>query len=226
MLRYKKSSGLILALDVSDSKSAVQIVSMTSQYLDAIKIGLPLTLACGFHIIERLKESTNLPIIADFKIADVPAFAQKVTRNSFDAGADAITVHGFAGPTTLEACIDEAKGSKDVIVMTELTHPDAELFMQPVADDIARMAYELGASGIQAPGTRPERIEKVRRIIGDDMLILSCGIGTQGGNVGSAIKAGADFEIVGRRIYLAPNPQKAAESIPKVLRKIGNVNKT
>lgn len=224
MLRSKKNNGLVLALDVTDSKSAVEIASMTSQYLDAIKIGLPLTLACSLGIIEKLKKLTNLPIITDFKIADVPEFARRVSRDSFDAGADAITVHGFIGPTALEACIDEAKGGKDVIVMTEITHPDAELFMQPVADDIARMAYDLGASGIQAPGTRPKRIEKLRRIIGDDMLILSCGIGAQGGKVGSAIKAGADFEIVGRTIYLDPNPQKAAENISKVLRKIGSGN--
>ena len=50
-----------------------------------------------------------------------------------------------------------------------------------------------------------------------DRLIISCGVGYQGTPYGSAVKAGADFEIIGRAIYNSENPlneaKKAYEAI-------------
>ena len=73
-------------------------------------------------------------------------------------------------------------------------------------------AYFHGASGIIAPGTRTERIRELRKIVGN-LLILTPGIGAQGGSASEAIKAGADFVIVGRAIYNASSPRNAAENI-------------
>jgi orotidine-5'-phosphate decarboxylase len=44
-------------------------------------------------------------------------------------------------------------------------------------------------------------------------MIAFCGIGSQGGKFGEAIAAGGDFEIIGRAIYDAPDPLKAAAEI-------------
>lgn len=217
-LNLHKRNRLILALDIENLKHAVSIATLCSPYIDAIKIGLPLISTMSLNIINKLKKSTNLPIIADLKIADIGDIARKTVRAAFKKGADAITIWGFVGPTAIEICLEEAKNDKGVIVLTELTHPDAEFFMQPVAEKIVEMAKDLGVSGIQAPGTRPERIQRFREIVGDNMLIFACGIGAQGGEYGSAIKAGADFEIVGRGIYMDPNPEKVAQYIANRLK--------
>jgi len=66
------------------------------------------------------------------------------------------------------------------------------------------------AYGVVAPATRPESIKKIRKIVGD-MIIISPGIKVQGGKVGSALNVGADFEIIGRGIYDDKNPQSAAK---------------
>lgn len=213
MLKDFCKTHLIIALDVMDILEAVKIASAVSSYVDAIKIGIPLGLVAGYGIFQRLKEETGLPIIADVKIADVPHIAREIARICFDAGADAVTVHGFVGPSSIEACVAEAGSSKDVTVMTEITHPDASLFMEDVSQVIARLAKDTGASGIQAPGNRPERVRIMRKIVGNEMTIISCGMGFQGGKRGSALRAGADFEIYGRSIYKAPNPEKAAKEI-------------
>jgi len=76
------------------------------------------------------------------------------------------------------------------------------------------MAVELGAAGIVAPATRPERLNLFRQIVGDK-LILSPGVGAQGGTVADPIRAGADYIIVGRAIYDAANPRAEAEKITK-----------
>ena len=46
---------------------------------------------------------------------------------------------------------------------------------------------------------------------------MSPGVGAQGGNSKEALKAGADFIIVGRGIYLSDNPAKAAEQYSRDL---------
>lgn len=218
MLKSKINNRLILALDVTDIDRAIEVASVTSEYVDAIKIGLPLGLTAGLKIIDTMRKNTDLPMIADIKISDVPEIARGLAHTCFDSGFDAVTVHGFVGPTAIEECIRESKAIKDVIVVTETTHQDAEIFMQPVSEDIARMAKDLGATGIQAPGTRPERVKLLRTIVGENMTIVSCGIGAQGGKIGGAIKAGADFEIIGRTIYNATDPQQMAKEISNKLK--------
>ena len=220
LLESKINNHLILALDITNIDRAIKVALMTSEYIDAIKIGLPLGLVASLDIIQRIKERTDLPIMADIKICDVPEIAKKLAHVCFDSGADAITIHGFAGPCAVEECVNVSGREKDVIVLTEITHPDAAIFMESVSEDIARMARDVGASGIQAPGTRPEKVSLFRSIVGDDMLIVSCGIGAQGGKIGGAIEAGADFEIFGRSITATLNPEESAREISRRLKEV------
>jgi orotidine-5'-phosphate decarboxylase len=81
-----------------------------------------------------------------------------------------------------------------------------------VADKLARLAVEAGASGIIAPATRPERVRELREIVGQ-LLILCPGVGAQGGSASDTIAAGADYVIVGRSIYQAEDPRGVAESL-------------
>ena len=101
--------------------------------------------------------------------------------------------------------------------MSEMSHPGGKEFTAPVADRIAQMAREVGARGIVAPATRPERVAALRRIIGD-LEIISPGVGAQGGKASDALRAGADYVIVGRSIYNAPDPREAARNMAEEAR--------
>jgi orotidine-5'-phosphate decarboxylase len=82
---------------------------------------------------------------------------------------------------------------------------------------MARMAVEAGASGVVAPATRPERIKLIRSIIGE-RIIISPGVGAQGGSAGEALQAGADYLIVGRSIYEAEDPVGSAKKLLALVR--------
>ena len=69
-----------------------------------------------------------------------------------------------------------------------------------------------------APATRPERVTFIKGLVGD-LKVLSPGVGAQGGSAAQAISAGADYVIVGRSIYQADDPKKAAENIASEIRK-------
>jgi orotidine-5'-phosphate decarboxylase len=213
----RKKTQLVLALDVTDKKQAISISKEVAEYVDAIKIGYPLVLGAGIGIINTLSEFAL--IIADFKVADIPNTSRLICSQAFESGARAVIVHGFTGRDSLFECVKTGKDyNGDIFVVTEMSHPGAVDFMQPKALELARLAVESGACGVVAPATRPERVKEIRRVVGE-LTIISPGVGAQGGSAAEAIRAGADYVIVGRSIYDSRAPEREAEKIAREIDK-------
>ena len=210
-MAMKKENGIILALDVETKEKALEVCEEVAGFVDAIKVGYPLVLNTGLSIIGELKRF-NKPIIADFKVADIPFVSQKICEAAASAGADYVIIQGFVGEDVMNAC----KKVVSIFVVAEMSHPGAVDFMAENAEGIASMARK-HAVGIVAPATRPQRIKELR-IAAGDLTIISPGVAAQGANVGDAIRAGADFEIIGRGIYGADNPAKAAEEFSSIIK--------
>ena len=204
----QKKNRIILALDVTSRADAKRVVEAVKGYVDAIKINWPLVLATGPDIIREMSRVKD--VICDFKIADIPNTNKLIVEQAMSRGASAVICHGFTGDDSVKACVDAAKGQ--VFVVTEMSHPGGKQFTAPVADKLAALAKSAGARGIVAPATRPERIAALRKIIGG-LEIISPGVGAQGGKASDAIRAGADYIIVGRAIYDAPDPGGAAKAL-------------
>jgi orotidine-5'-phosphate decarboxylase len=111
-----------------------------------------------------------------------------------------------------------------VTVLTNLTasdlieqgidHPLAELVLHR-----AKLAKEAGFDGVIASG---HEAAAIRKVVGPDFLIVTPGIRPQGAGTQdqaramtpkAAIKAGADYLVVGRPITRASDPRAAAEAI-------------
>lgn len=204
----QKKNRIILALDVTSRADAMRVVEAVKGYVDAIKINWPLILATDPYIIREMSRVKD--VICDFKIADIPNTNKLIVEQAMSRGASAVICHGFTGDDSVKACVDAAKGQ--VFVVTEMSHPGGKQFTAPVADKLATLAKSAGARGIVAPATRPERIAALRKIIGG-LEIISPGVGAQGGKASDAIRAGADYIIVGRAIYDAPDPGGAAKAL-------------
>lgn len=203
-----------MALDETDPIKARSVAEAVAPHVDAIKINWPLILSAGPGIITEL--SALAPVICDFKLADIPNTNRLITEQAIGRGAEGIIVQGFPGADSVKAVVEAAAGA-EVFVVTEMSHPGGKEYTAAVADRIARMAVEVKASGVIAPATRPGRIAEIRSIVGS-LSILSPGVGAQGGSAADAIRAGADFVIVGRSIYGSPHPAKAAKAISEEVR--------
>lgn len=205
---------MILALDVTSRDRAMSIVAATREHVDAVKVNWPLILAAGPEIITELSKVAD--VICDMKIADIPNTNRLIVEQAVARGASAVIAHGFAGEDSVKACVEAANGQ--VFVVTEMSHPGGRQFTAPVADRLAALAKDAGARGIVAPATRPERIAALRKIIGG-LEIISPGVGVQGGKASDAVRAGADYVIVGRAIYEAPDPGAAAKAVADEVRR-------
>lgn len=204
---------IILALDVRNIHEALELMDKVSDYLDTVKIGYPLVLAEGLESVSKIKKKYDIKVICDFKVADIPATNQKIANVTFQAGADAIIAHGFVGKDSVESCLESArKLDKEIFLLTEMSHPGATNFMQPVSMNIASMGVEIGITNYVGPSTRLDRLKMIREIVGKDSFIISPGVGVQGGNARDTLQF-ADAIIVGRSIYLSDDPVNALESI-------------
>jgi orotidine-5'-phosphate decarboxylase len=83
----------------------------------------------------------------------------------------------------------------------------------------ARQAKALGVDGLVCS---PEEVASLRAIVGDQMSLVTPGIRPAGSAVGDqkrimtparAIKAGADYLVIGRPIMEAADPKAAADAI-------------
>jgi len=205
---------LVLALDDVEPSAAVTIARSLSRGIDAVKVGWPLVLSAGTGIVGKVADV--VPVICDFKVADIPAVDEMIVRAAVGAGASGVIVHGFVGSDSVAAAVKAAQGI-DVFVVAEMSHPGAVEHIQPASEAIARSAKDVGAAGIIAPATRPERVARLREVIGPRLKILSPGVGVQGGDARRALMAGANAVIVGRSLYRAPNPQKALAELGSAL---------
>jgi orotidine-5'-phosphate decarboxylase len=205
---------LILALDVTKKEEAIAIARSCAPHIGAIKIGYPLVLGAGLSIARDLA-ALDLPLIADFKVADIPNTNTLITDLVFTAGFTAIICQGFVGTDSVKACVNAAhRHGGECYVVAEMSHPGAKEFFVPgTPEQIAANAMLAKADGIIAPATRPDRVKVLRGIVGSKK-ILSPGVGAQGGNI-HAVAGLVDGVIIGRAIYEAEDPAKAAQEFAR-----------
>ena len=202
------------------------------------KIGSQLFTAEGPAAVERVARLVP-GVFLDLKFCDIPnTVAGAVSAAARLPKVRMLTLHTTGGLEMMRAAKDALRGMKNapkLLGVTILTSLDDLALKRiglagPVESRVvalARLAQEAGVDGIVASA---REIEAVRKAIGSKMLIVVPGVrpGTSNSSArtdaktddqarvatpGSAIRAGADYLVVGRPITAAPDPVKAADAI-------------
>lgn len=205
---------LILALDVVDPRAAVSLARTVGAEVDAIKVGWALYLAGGPVVFREIAQQGYL--LADLRTAEIPNTTRLIVSQFAGLGVNGIITQGFVGEDSVKAAV-EAAGDAEVFVLTEMSHPGGLQYTALHAEEMAADAVRANAAGIIAPATRPDRVARLREIIGA-RLILFRGVGTQGGSALDSIRAGADAVIVGRSIYESLDPVAAVRGFAEEAR--------
>ncbi len=239
-LARKKKSNIILALDLGVDRQqqlltrSLRILNATHEHLCALKLNrqavLPLGLFNGVQkIIHRAKE-LKLPTIMDAKINDIGNTNRAIAEYYYKAGFDAVIASPFVGWNEgLQPVFEAAqKMNRGVIVLVYMSHKGAvEGYGQMVQDGdtgqlvpqykvFAEKALKWKADGAVVGATYPEKIREIHAVLKGKVAIYSPGVGAQGGEAEAAVKAGADYLIVGRSVVEAEDPAKRAEEIRDV----------
>jgi len=228
-------SRIVLALDLQGSsqrqllRRGKKLIEETAPYVCAIKLGRPTVLNLGMEKTRTLiatSHANELPCIIDDKLGDIDDVNLAISQTYFALGFDGIIVNPIAGwKGGLEPVFKLARNAgKGVIVLVYMSNPGAtEAFGQlvlrsshgkpkPQYEIFAEKADLWGADGAVVGGNRPDIVKKVRAKLHNGIHIYSPGIGTQGGRVLRASKAGSDFFIIGRSRTRSGDPERAVHN--------------
>jgi len=217
---------LIVALDVPDMPAAKALVGQLGESVVFYKIGLELFMSGGFfEFLDELRAQRK-KVFVDLKFFDIPETVARAVKSLAERGADFCTVHG--NQAIMEAAARAKSNGLRVLAVTALTSLDrGDLddlgFKCDVGELVlsrARRALAAGCDGVVSSGLE---VERLRKEIGPKLVCVTPGIRPVDNRADSdqkrvmtpaaAIKAGADYIVVGRPIRDAADPRKAAQAI-------------
>jgi len=202
-------SRAIIAIDPSPGTSLDRWVSVTSSLCDLVagfKVGLPFMFSYGVSGLRALRGSCDRLLIADFKLADIDYVMVSALSHVIDY-VDGVIAHAFIG---LKGGLEGLKSYLDsvgvkLILVISMSHEGSLDVIDVNVDRLLWVAGRLKPWGLVAPATRPHIISHVRGRA-PWAVILAPGVGVQGAKPGDGIRAGADYEIVGRLVTEASDP--------------------
>lgn len=194
------------------------LVLRTKGLVAGYKVGMPYLLSFGLDSIrDIIRKHKDAYFIADLKLADVDVIMSLAARIARAGGFDGVIAHGFVGREgglegLHKVCIDL---NMDLYVLVSMSHPGSLEIYDLVMGKVLALVEVLKPTGVVAPATKPSIIKYVRQRLGRYYIIISPGVGVQGADFGSALCAGADFEIVGRAITKSEDMVRATERVIK-----------
>jgi len=181
---------------------------------------------------ERL--GSMIPVILDAKRGDIASSAEGYARSAFETlGAHAITLSPYLGRDSIDPFL--AYKEKGVFMLCKTSNTgagdiqDLELATSEVSSPAPLRLYEYIALlaqswntgnnlGLVVGATQPESLARVRAVA-PRLWLLAPGVGTQGGDLGTALRAGLRNDNKGmllpisRAISRAENPARAAAEL-------------
>jgi orotidine-5'-phosphate decarboxylase len=222
---------LIVALDVDTGAAALQLVNQLGSDVSFYKIGLQLFMEGGLTIVKRIIEQGK-KVFLDLKIDDTPRTVQEAVRNSAIDGVEFFTLQGNRDTVRAAKAGRGSRSSPKFLQVTYLSSWDSAdlmeyLHIEAAADKLsiddqvvsrARRIVESGCDGVIASGTSVSRLRREY----PTLPIVTPGIRPSGSSSDDhkrsmtpfeAIRAGADYLVVGRPIRGAHDPQATAHGI-------------
>jgi len=220
---------LIVALDVPDAKTAEGLVEQLHGVVSFFKIGYWLLIANGNDALISKIVDSGKNVFLDYKMFDIDETVKEGVRRAMDRGVKFVTVHGNSA---IMRAASEARGNDEklkifaITVLTSMDGRDIEelgyhISVKELIEKRVRNAIACGCDGIIAsPSDNPNEIRKL--VSNQGLLIATPGVRPswassddhkRPGTPEDAIRAGADYLVVGRPIIKSPEPRQSAERI-------------
>lgn len=220
---------LLVALDVDSLAEATGLLDRLRGVVTGCKIGTQLFTAAGPAAVEAAL-SRGFRVFLDLKYHDIPNTAGGAVREAARLGVFMVDVHASGGLAMMRAAAEAAAGATArpiVLAVTVLTSLDRRALGVEVGVPstveahvlhLARLAREAGLDGCVAS---PHEILPLRMALGPGWVIATPGIRPASAaddqvrvaTPVAAVRAGADYLVVGRPIIRAADPAAAARAI-------------
>lgn len=190
----------------------------------------------GWRALRELIASipSGTPVLLDAKRGDIASTAEAYVRAVFNTlGADAVTLNPYLGRDSLEPFLTESQHG--VFLLCKTSNPGAADLQERVlagGEQLYEAVAGLAAGwnrndnlGLVAGATDPEALRRVRALA-PDLWILAPGVGAQGADLESALRAGLRSDGLGlllpvsRGLSRAADPRRAAQELVDAIRAV------
>jgi orotidine-5'-phosphate decarboxylase len=225
---------IIVALDVPTAEQAIALAQQVAPAVGAFKIGSELFTAAGPDIVKAIR-ATGASVFLDLKFHDIPNTVAKAVASAVRLDVQMLTIHTSGGLTMIQAAEESAQKTAaqaglnvplvlGVTVLTSMESSDLEGvgITTSVGHQVERLAQLAARAGLRGLVCSPLEVAGLRQIIPANMQLVTPGIRTGSDAAGDqkrtlsareALDAGANWLVIGRPIYAAPNPRAAAGKI-------------
>mgnify|MGYP001247929456 FL=1 len=224
---------LLIALDVSSKKRALELADILRDVAGGFKIGSRLFTAEGPSIVDALVARGD-KIFLDLKFHDIPNTVATAVTAASDLGVWMLTVHTQGGIDMMRAAKEASlSGSVSPLVVgiTVLTSLDDDALQtigvsRQVPEQVTRLASLAQKAEIDGVVASPREVKAIRETCGSDFKIVTPGIRSglettllghddqvRTASATDAVQDGADYIVVGRPIIEASDPLEAAQRI-------------
>ena len=232
----KEQIPILVALDVSEARVAIELAKAVEPHVGGFKVGLELLTGPGPTTIAALSE-LGLPVFVDAKLHDIPHTVNRAARNLGALGARWVTAHALGGTDMLAAAVSGlAEGSgghqSGIVAISVLTSSTgADLAATGINGSpgrqvarLSRLAAEAGVEGIVCSVKELGDVAQVA----PDLLKVTPGIRSaeddrddqaRVASASEAVRRGADWLVIGRPITRADDPVAAAASLAAEVRR-------
>ena len=180
---------IIVALDVSTEKEALELVFSLREYVGMFKIGLELLNSVGLDVVRKII-GIGSEVFVDAKFLDIPNTVGGAARALTRLGIRMFNVHALGGlemmNTTVESSMKEASSvgvnPPIVLAVTVLTSLDQdslthELRVSDSMDDyvvhLALLAEKAGVGGVICS---PHEVKAISKKVSDKFLLVTPGV--------------------------------------------------
>lgn len=207
----------------------VDIVEKTSDYCFCYKPNTQYIMPLGFSEIKNLNKyihEKGCISISDHKLSDIGSTNKAALHWLSEMGFDAVTYSPFPG--NIKETIQNGKTCNlGVITLTLMSNPEADFFMKGVVQ--GRLGYEFiaeqivkydGLGAVVGATCDGEDIRKIHSVL-KDQLILSPGVGAQGGGL-DIVRIFKERTIinVSRDIITRENPGERAKYYQELINEV------
>lgn len=209
---------IIVALDVESAEEARSLVARLGPQSNFYKVGMELYAAAGMEFVRELLDRSK-EVFLDLKFYDIPETVKRAVAQVARTGVRFLTVHAVG--QVMRAAVEGRAGSDlKLLAVTVLTSFGPEDLRElgydcPAADLVATRARQAIESGVDGIVCSPREAAAVRAIAGPKAVIVTPGVRSAGSAAGDqkrvstpadAIRAGADYLVMGRQIARAADP--------------------
>ncbi|MGE0824727.1 MAG: orotidine-5'-phosphate decarboxylase [Candidatus Binatia bacterium] len=225
---------LIFALDVASLAEVKEYVTLLKSEVGLFKVGKQLFVHGGPDVVRFIQRKGG-EVFLDLKFHDIPRTVANTGIEAARLGVRMFNLHASGSFAMMQHTVDAVdKVSKAenlrrpiilaVTVLTSLNSDDLKRIgiRSTVENQVARLAQLAQESGVDGVVASPLEIFRIRQVCGKKFALVVPGVRSAGDawddqkrvlTPEEAIRAGADYLVVGKPIRDAKDPRAAARQI-------------